>query len=71
VSYGRLPITISASPVILCVKQAAIRPIEKYGSGCAGPVFEWDLDIHEELNEVGRFFRKEAALVLPRVIRPI
>jgi 8-amino-7-oxononanoate synthase len=47
------------------VKQAAIRAIEKYGSGCAGSRFlNGTLDIHEELEKkLARFFRKEAALV--------
>jgi 8-amino-7-oxononanoate synthase len=47
------------------VKAAAIRAIEKYGSGCAGSRFlNGTLDIHEELEtKLARFFRKEAALV--------
>jgi 8-amino-7-oxononanoate synthase len=47
------------------VKEAAIRAIEKYGSGCAGSRFlNGNLEIHEELEEkLARFFRKEAALV--------
>jgi len=47
------------------VKQAAIKAIEKYGSGCAGSRFlNGTLEIHEELEEkLARFFRKEAALV--------
>jgi 8-amino-7-oxononanoate synthase len=47
------------------VKEAAIRAIEKYGSGCAGSRFlNGTLEIHEELEEkLARFFRKEAALV--------
>jgi 8-amino-7-oxononanoate synthase len=47
------------------VKQAAIRAIEKFGSGCAGSRFlNGTLEIHVELEEkLARFFRKEAALV--------
>jgi len=47
------------------VKEAAIRAIEKYGSGCAGSRFlNGNLEIHEELeSKLARFFRKEAALV--------
>jgi 8-amino-7-oxononanoate synthase len=47
------------------VKEAAIRAIEKYGSGCAGSRFlNGTLEIHEELEEkLARFFRKEAGLV--------
>ncbi len=47
------------------VKEAALRAIEKYGSGCAGSRFlNGNLEIHEELEEkLARFFRKEAALV--------
>lgn len=47
------------------VKAAAIRAIEKYGSGCAGSRFlNGTLEIHVELEEkLARFFRKEAALV--------
>jgi 8-amino-7-oxononanoate synthase len=47
------------------VKEAAIKAIEKYGSGCAGSRFlNGTLEIHEELEEkLARFFRKEAALV--------
>jgi 8-amino-7-oxononanoate synthase len=47
------------------VKEAAIRAIEKYGSGCAGSRFlNGTLEIHEELEEkLARFFRKESALV--------
>jgi len=47
------------------VKEAAIRAIEKYGTGCAGSRFlNGNLDIHEELeSKLARFFRKEAALV--------
>jgi 8-amino-7-oxononanoate synthase len=47
------------------VKEAAIKAIERYGSGCAGSRFlNGNLEIHEELEEkLARFFRKEAALV--------
>ena len=47
------------------VKEAAIKAIEKFGSGCAGSRFlNGNLEIHEELeSKLARFFRKEAALV--------
>jgi 8-amino-7-oxononanoate synthase len=47
------------------VKEAAIKAVEKYGSGCAGSRFlNGNLEIHEELEtKLARFFRKEAALV--------
>jgi len=47
------------------VKEAAIKAIEKYGSGCAGSRFlNGTLEIHEELEKkLARFFRQEAALV--------
>jgi 8-amino-7-oxononanoate synthase len=47
------------------VKEAAIKAIEKYGTGCAGSrLLNGNLDIHEELEKkLARFFRKEAALV--------
>ncbi len=47
------------------VKEAAIRAVEKYGTGCAGSRFlNGTLDIHVELEEkLARFMRKEAALV--------
>jgi 8-amino-7-oxononanoate synthase len=47
------------------VKEAAIKAIEKYGTGCAGSRFlNGTLEIHEELEKkLARFFRKEAALV--------
>jgi len=47
------------------VKEAAIRAIEKFGSGCAGSRFlNGNLKIHEDLElKLARFFRKEAALV--------
>ena len=47
------------------VKEAAIKAIEKYGTGCAGSRFlNGNLDIHGELEQkLARFLRKEAALV--------
>jgi len=47
------------------VKEAAVKAIEKYGSGCAGSRFlNGNLEIHEELEmKLAQFFRKEAALV--------
>ncbi len=47
------------------VKEAAIKAVEKYGTGCAGSRFlNGTLDIHVELEEkLARFMRKEAALV--------
>jgi 8-amino-7-oxononanoate synthase len=47
------------------VKEAAIKAIENFGTGCAGSRFlNGNLDIHEELeHKLARFFRKEAALV--------
>ena len=47
------------------VKEAAIKAIEKYGTGCAGSrILNGNLDIHEELEKkLARFLRKEAALV--------
>jgi len=47
------------------VKEAGIRAIEKFGSGCAGSRFlNGNLEIHEELEiKLAHFFRKEAALV--------
>lgn len=47
------------------VKEAAIKAIERYGSGCAGSRFlNGNLEIHEELEaKLAKFFRKEAALV--------
>jgi len=47
------------------VKEAAIKAIEEYGSGCAGSRFlNGNLEIHEELEKkLAKFFRKEAALV--------
>jgi 8-amino-7-oxononanoate synthase len=47
------------------VKEAAIKAIEKYGTGCAGSrLLNGNLDVHEELEKkLARFLRKEAALV--------
>jgi 8-amino-7-oxononanoate synthase len=47
------------------VKEAAIKAIEKFGTGCAGSRFlNGNLEIHEELEKkLAGFFRKEAALV--------
>ncbi|MDI6788966.1 MAG: pyridoxal phosphate-dependent aminotransferase family protein, partial [Planctomycetota bacterium] len=47
------------------VKEAAIKAIEKYGSGCTGSRFlNGTLDIHEELErELALFMHKESALV--------
>jgi 8-amino-7-oxononanoate synthase len=47
------------------IKEAAIKAVEKYGSGCAGSRFlNGNLDIHEELEEkLAAFFRQEAAVV--------
>jgi 8-amino-7-oxononanoate synthase len=47
------------------VKEAAIKAIEKFGSGCAGSRFlNGNLEVHEELEtKLARFFRKEAALI--------
>ncbi len=47
------------------VKEAALKAIEEFGSGCAGSRFlNGNLEIHEELEKkLARFFRKEAALV--------
>ncbi|OGP53305.1 MAG: 8-amino-7-oxononanoate synthase [Deltaproteobacteria bacterium RBG_13_52_11] len=47
------------------VKEAAIKAVEKYGSGCAGSRFlNGNLDIHERLEEkLAAFFHKEAAVV--------
>jgi 8-amino-7-oxononanoate synthase len=47
------------------VKEAAIKAIEKFGSGCAGSRFlNGNLEIHEELEmKLARFCRKEASLV--------
>ncbi len=47
------------------VKEAAIKAIEKYGTGCAGSRFlNGTLDIHEELEErLADFVNKESALL--------
>ena len=47
------------------VKEAAIKAVEKFGSGCAGSRFlNGNLEIHEELErKLARFFRQEAAVV--------
>lgn len=47
------------------VKEAAVRAIEKYGSGCTGSRFlNGTLDIHEELeHRLAKFIRKEKALL--------
>ena len=47
------------------VKEAAIKAVEKYGSGCSGSRFlNGTLDLHVELEEkLAKFVRKEAALV--------
>jgi 8-amino-7-oxononanoate synthase len=47
------------------VKEAAIKAIERFGSGCAGSrLLNGNLEIHEGLEKkLARFFRKEAALV--------
>jgi 8-amino-7-oxononanoate synthase len=47
------------------VQEAAIKAVEKYGSGCAGSRFlNGNLEIHEAFEEkLARFFKKQAALV--------
>ncbi len=47
------------------IREAAIRAVEKYGSGCAGSRFlNGTLDIHEELEErLARFVGKESAVI--------
>jgi len=47
------------------VKEAAIKAVEKYGSGCTGSRFlNGNLDIHEELEtKLAAFFRQEAAVI--------
>lgn len=49
------------------VKEAAIRALEKYGTGCAGSRFlNGNLDIHMELEEeLAKLMGKEAALAFP------
>ncbi len=48
------------------VKEAAIKAIEKYGSGCSGSRFlNGNLDIHEELEtELADFLNKEACMMV-------
>ena len=48
------------------VKEAAIKAVEKYGTGCSGSRFlNGTLDIHVELEDaLARFLQKEAALVV-------
>lgn len=47
------------------VKEAAIKAVEKYGSGCTGSRFlNGTIDLHVELEErLAKFMEKEAALV--------
>jgi len=47
------------------VKEAAIRAVERYGTGCAGSRFlNGNMDIHEDLEKkLADFFHKEAAVV--------
>ena len=47
------------------VKEAAIKAVEKYGSGCAGSRFlNGNLEIHEEFEQkLARFFKRQAALI--------
>ncbi len=47
------------------VKEAAIKAVEKFGSGCSGSRFlNGTLELHEELERrLARFIQKEAALV--------
>src|SRR5512136_3065453 len=47
------------------VKEAAIKAVEKFGSGCAGSRFlNGNLEIHEEFEQkLARFSRKQAALI--------
>ncbi|MBN2533396.1 MAG: aminotransferase class I/II-fold pyridoxal phosphate-dependent enzyme [Spirochaetales bacterium] len=47
------------------VKEAAIKAIEKYGTGCSGsPLLNGTLDIHLELEEVlARFYNREAVIL--------
>ncbi len=48
------------------VKEAAVKAVEKYGSGCSGSRFlNGTLDIHVELEEaLARFLQKEAAMIV-------
>jgi 8-amino-7-oxononanoate synthase len=47
------------------VKEATIKAVEKYGTGCAGSRFlNGNLEIHEEFErKLARFFKKQAALI--------
>jgi 8-amino-7-oxononanoate synthase len=47
------------------VKEAAVRAVEKFGSGCTGSRFlNGTLELHEELEDrLAKFMKKEAALV--------
>ncbi len=47
------------------VKEAAIKAVEKYGTGCAGSRFlNGNMEIHEQFErKLARFFNKEAALI--------
>ena len=47
------------------VREASIKAVEKYGSGCAGSRFlNGNLEIHEEFEQkLTRFFKREAALI--------
>ncbi|MCX5810072.1 MAG: pyridoxal phosphate-dependent aminotransferase family protein [Proteobacteria bacterium] len=47
------------------VKEAAIKAVEKYGTGCAGSRFlNGNLEIHADLErKLAKFFRRKAALV--------
>ena len=48
------------------VKEAAVKAVEKYGSGCTGSRFlNGTLDLHVELEDrLARFMRREAALTM-------
>jgi 7-keto-8-aminopelargonate synthetase-like enzyme len=48
------------------VKEAAIKAVEKYGSGCSGSRFlNGTLDIHVELEDaLAKFLQKEAAMIV-------
>jgi|SRR5271157_812974 len=47
------------------VKEATIKAVEKYGTGCAGSRFlNGNLEIHEEFErKLARYFKKQAALI--------
>jgi 8-amino-7-oxononanoate synthase len=47
------------------IKEAAVKAVEKYGSGCAGSRFlNGTLDIHIELEQqIAEYLGKEAAIV--------